>query len=552
MDELNEILNELSQDRSQMSAADLRASATRLRKAALAALRESHDADTRARAREAREFADSLDDEANLVAADENRPVVEASDDSPEDTPDEDDADDDDEPSDQAAPQGSPAPVVHTEVELASVVDIQTRRPLTPDLIYAVDNSAGVLQGKAFNSWGDFGMALVDRAKGIRADTDERFEVGRIIGQYPEDRQLTMDPFHNLRILDTLNQYGGSVEEITAALCAPFTPYYNLACLNTTRRPVAGSLPGFSAPRGGATIYPSPSLADVAGSAGIWTRDDDANPSAVKNACATITCAESEEFVMYGVYWCLTVKNMLALTFPELLAAYMNRGMANFARIAETQLLDLMGTAASTINVTPTLGYGATLRVATQILHYLTLYRELQRWDDVPMVGWAPRWLLRAFQIDLSRRRRDGTWEMATEAQVNAAFAAAGVSMTWYLDDPVWGTPPPAALATNGNESIGLLGDLSPLPTEADILIAPAGKFAMIDRAQLSIGVTGNNWYRDNVSNSKNEVTYFWENYEGIVDTTSCDAHILHFEGLCYNGAQIADAALQCSGEAAA
>lgn len=552
---------EVPEDRSQMSAGELRTLALNIRKAALAALRAGADADEVAAQRQ---LAAAIDVEASDQAEIEAAEAAEAASDTGADDDDEagddeggDDADGDTEAS--TTPGGlAVVEAVQAGTDIDTLADSTPGRgePIRPDMILAVDNTnSAVRDGQPYASWGDFGMQLIERARTIAPTTHERIEVGRILPKYPAAKWLReKDPFHNLRVFNTLSQYDydSTDDEVRAALCAPFTPYYNLACMNTTRRPVAASLPGFPAPRGGVTIYPSPSLSDVDGSAGIWTRDDDADDEATKNACATITCATSEEFAMYGVYWCITVKNMLALTFPELVAAYMNRGAANFARVGEIQLLDAMGSGVSTIN-TVALGYSAATRVATQVLQYLALYREQQRWDDVPMHGWAPRWLLAALQIDLARRNtRGGAWRLSSEAEVNAVFRDAGINMTWYLDDPVWGTPVPASLATGGNPSIGLLGTLAELPDEVDILVAPEGKYAMIDRAQLSIGVTGNNWYRDNASNARNELTYFFENYEGVVDTTSCDAHILHFEDLCYTGREIEAVEIDCDGTLAA
>ena len=89
---------------------------------------------------------------------------------------------------------------------------------------------------------------------------------------------------------------------------------------------------------------------------------------------------------------------------------------------------------------------------------------------------------------------------------------------------------------------------MTALPSEATVLIAPRGKYALMDGGQLDIGVTGNNIYRDNVSNSRNEFTFFFENFEGVVDTTSCPARRLVFPSLCYNGAQIADVTINCLG----
>lgn len=542
------------EDRSALTSAELRSLVRELRAYARAQLAERGD-DFRDNARRASTLAaeifgeaTALDEDAALAAdmsedGDPVEPEVE-----PE-TPEGDDGEDGGDAATPTEPAAAPAAELATvgapaPVGTATGATTAPASGLTPDIILARDGVAGLSAGDSFEDWDQVAHALHDRATRINPSTNEKFEVGVIEGNYPLERQLGADPIANMRLLENL----GFDQEITAALCAPLTPYYGLACENTLRRPVAASLPGFQAPRGGVTTMSSPSLSDVS-QAGIWTHEDDDDPEAVK-PCDVIECGTPEDFLMYAVYWCLTIKNWTALTYPELVAAFLNRGLASRARLAERQLLDAMGAGVATINA-QTLGYGATVSVTTQILNYLTLRRELERWDDEPMNGWSHRWLLNAMRIDQSRRRRDGAWELASEAQINALFVSEGVNMTWTLETGSWGTPPPD-LTFAGNPSAGLLGTLSPLPSEADILLAPIGKYAMIDRAALQIGVTGNNYYRDTTELKKNQFTFFVENYEGVVDTMSCPAHILHFEGLCYNGAQIADVALDCAGEEAA
>ena len=90
------------------------------------------------------------------------------------------------------------------------------------------------------------------------------------------------------------------------------------------RRPVRGSLAAYKPDaRGAVTIYPSPSLSDITDQSpngvGLWTNDDDislqgTDPSS--KICATIACATPTLYRLYGVWRCLTVQNLLAMTFP--------------------------------------------------------------------------------------------------------------------------------------------------------------------------------------------------------------------------------------------
>lgn len=390
--------------------------------------------------------------------------------------------------------------------------------------------------GESFDDWADLAEALMGFARTVRGNSDQRFNVAQAEGNFTPAMRLSEKPVDNLKLFD---EPWKAAEELTAALCAPLPPVYDLACMNATNRPVKASLPNYAAPRGGVQIYPSPSLEDITTGYGIWDRFMDANPSATKDACATIKCATPTSYYIYGIYRCLTVKNLLAMTFPELVEAYLNRLAALQARRAETTLLEAMATETTTISA-HTLGYNATTSIATNILNYLALYREQQRWDDQEFDAWLPRWIVPALQADLMRRKRTdgGTNGVPSEGEVRAVFQSAGVTPHFFRDTPSWATPIPKL------QTSGVLGWF---PRNLEMLVAPRGKFALMDRGELNIGVTGN-VMRDNTSLSKNEFTFFFENFEGIVNTTSCPAHVIQFNNLCFNGAQIADLVINCEG----
>jgi len=425
---------------------------------------------------------------------------------------------------------------VRTGMGVTAKPEQEASQRITPAHLKARDGLKGIRAGESFASWTQLAEAVIEKASSIRSNSSEKFEVAAIPGNFGPGRILTEDPVWNLRLFEQ--------DEIMASMCAPLQPIYDLSCANTDRRPVANSLPGFQAPRGGVTIYPSPSLSDITDQApagyGIWTQDDDNDPEAAKE-CAVIECATPEEYRIYGVWRCLTVKNLLAITYPELVEAYLNRLAAAHARVAEVQLLEAMANGAVTVTA-PALGYNATTSVTSTVLNYLALYQETERWD-LPglMEAWMPRWVLHAMKMDIVRRRRTdgGMMSVPSDAQIAAMFREVGVNVHFFIDTPSWATPIPA---------IETAGALNPLPNQVEILVAPPGKFALMDRGELSIGVTGNNIYRDNASNRKNEFTFFFENFEGIVDTNSCPAHILEIPELCYNGVQIDDVVINCDG----
>jgi hypothetical protein len=375
----------------------------------------------------------------------------------------------------------------------------------------ASDETPGMKAGSQFESWTQIAEALQEVAQHVTMGSDKKHVVARAPGRFADVAKMGDNALMNLEMFEP---------EIMAALCAPLTPLYDLACESSTRRPVKNSLPVFQSPRrGGFSVYPSPTLSDITTGYGQWTAEDDANAEAVKEACQTIECATPTDYLIYGVYRCITIKNLLQMTFPELVNAYLNKLAASQARLAETLMLEAMGTGTVSIDAL-TLGYNASTTITSQLLNYLALYREVERWDDQTFDAWLPRWIVKAMQADQVRRRRtDGGFNLVpSEGQIAQQFRDVGA------------------------------GVLNQFPRNLEILVAPRGKFAAMDRGELNIGVAPGNLYRDNVSNSRNEFTLFFENFEGVINTTSCPAHTIQINNLCYNGVQVDDVIVGCEG----
>ena len=433
----------------------------------------------------------------------------------------------------EAAETDKPVPTTFGTPATPPVTPAETR-PIVrtaPEYLFAVSGVQGKNPGDAFDSWAEVAAASARRGASLNPSSTERFEVARIRGSYSPEFVLGDDVL--------LNAAKFEQNELTAAFCPPATPAYNLACANVLRRPVFGSMPAYQAPRGRVSIMPSPALSDITTGYGQWTSSDDADVDALKDACQTITCGSPTEYEMYGVYRCLTVKNMMAMTYPELVEAYLNRLGAAHARLAEELLLNAMATAATSVDA-PALGYGGSVSITTSIMNYLALYQETQRWDVPSIKGWLPRWVLWAMKMDIVRRRRDdGKINVPSDAEIETMFSNVGVDVTWFIDRPTWAVAVPGIATANV---------LNLLPATVQILLAPADKFAVIDRGELAVGVTGNNIYRDNDSNRRNQFTFFFENFEGVVSTTSCPAHLLDIPA-CWNGVQIDDIAIACQGQ---
>jgi len=425
-----------------------------------------------------------------------------------------------------------------TGASVALKEDTESGR-FTPDKLLARGGVSGMAPGAGFSSWGELAETLVDIGKNITPSSTQKFEVAFVPGNFDDSHTLGDSFTQNLRKFEP---------EVMAEMCAPAEPQYDLDCWNTDRRPVRGSLAAYKPDaRGAVTIYPSPSLSDITNQSplgvGIWDNDDDisiAGTDPSSKDCAVIECAEPTLYRLYGVWRCLTVQNLLAMTFPELVEAYLNRLAASHARLAETQLLEAMGTAATPVTQSD-LGYGSSVSITSSVMNMLALHQEQERWDLGEMDAWLPRWVRTAMKMDIVRRRNTSgsAIDVPADSVIDRMFMDAGVSPHFFIDTPSWATAVPA---------VQTAGVLNLLPSSVEMVVAPRGKFAVMDRGELSIGVTGNNLYRDNSSNASNQFTFFFENFEGLVDTNSCPAYLLTIEDLCHNGIQIADEVITCEG----
>lgn len=484
---------------------------------ALASTKEAEDAAAEAKALAAQEAVEHAAAEAKALAEQEEEVVEE-------------------EVVEEETKASAPPVVTSTSVETETET-VEKAKPSGSGWFATPDgaNAIAVESGYEFQTMTELAEAIRRRADSIQSGSDVKHVIAQQRGNFSENQDLTDDVVFNLQKLQ-------NDEEITAAMCAPLTPLYDLACLNTMRRPVANGLPQFrlSPDRGGFTVYPSPSLSDITTGYGQWTSSDDFDENALKT-CQEITCSTSVEYEIYGVYRCLTVKHLVQMTFPEIVEAYLNRLGAAWARYAETLLLEAMGNGTDTIAAAD-LGYGGTTTILSTILGYLGLYQEVERWDNGIMDAWMPRWVLYAIKTDLMRRRRtDGGVNMVpSDEQVNALFRDAGVEPHWFMDRPSWATPVPG---------VAVSGVLNFFPRSVEILVHPRGKFALMDRGNLNIGVTGNNQYRVDDDLLRNQFRFFFESFEGVINTNTCPAHTIQIDTTCWSGVQIDDVVLGCAGE---
>ena len=335
------------------------------------------------------------------------------------------------------------------------------------------------------------------------AGTGERFAVVSVKAEYPEFAQL--ETGFNPSLYD----------EAIVAACAPLQPYYGVGVFSSEARPVFDSLPKFQAPRGGVTIYPSPRFSDSTLFAadtgfGQWTQTDDNNAAAEKNDCYELVCDSPVDYKVYGVYRCMNVRNMDAITFPELVAAHVNQLGARFARYADKLVLDAMVAQADAV-VHASATYGATRTILSRFDQIAAYYRENERFTDGVILDiWLPRWIRNALREDIIRANNDsGVPEVIVDTMVDAMFADLGLVPHFTYDNPT---------VAGDLSTVSGTGLVPGWPNDAWYILSAVGNLALLDLGTIDIGVNPNGTYRDTALNKKNQFQMFMESFEGLVN----------------------------------
>ena len=332
-------------------------------------------------------------------------------------------------------------------------------------------------------------------------------------------RLLGDDVLGNTKKIDALvaaakqGGIGGGEEEAFAlvasgGICAPVTPYYQLANVSTVERPVRDALVGFIADRGGINFAPPPVISDITDAVGIITADQDAaGGSAGTKTCQTVICPDFEIVTVDSIFHCVTAGNLGARAFPEQIAQFNALVLAQHARVAETNLLNAIkaGSTAVTANGQGAANDGATATLLNDILVAAAGYRSRNRMTQgARLQAILPAWTADLLVGDLvaSQFQRFQYNQQGVTDLLNSF----GVSVSWTLDGPSDGIA-----QVFGAQSPGAV---DPYPTAIQWALFAPGSWLFVDSGVLELGIV-----RDSVLNATNSYQIFgesWENAAGI------------------------------------
>lgn len=456
----------------------------------------------------------------------------------------------DDEDDDEGDPEPAPAdePVADADAEKPELVtaavaeaELKRRSPKFARAAAATPRPAsaqrrflarGDLPGHSAGealTYADALQAIITKNEAL-AGAEGKFSVVRVNAEYPEDRRL--DRANPEQVQERIKN-AASPEAITAAggLCAPVTPYYDLMICAVEDRPVRDSLVGFQATRGGITLAPPPTLANVTTAVTRLTEtQDQAGGTSATKGCQTVACPSFVETDVAIIARCLRFGNLGSRAWPEQVDAWLQLTAAYHARVAETALLD--GIAAASTAVTGAAVGGAISTLLGQILQAAAGMRSRQRMRaDQTLRVILPAWTADMLVADLTRSAF-GRFEL-NQAGVQALLGTYRINVTWTLDG-----------ATGAGQVFGAqgAGALIGFPDTVRWYLFPEGAFLFLDGGTLDLGVV-----RDSTLNSTNDYQLFMETFENVA-YAGCES-LQVTSDVCASGQTIAPATLStCSG----
>lgn len=368
----------------------------------------------------------------------------------------------------------------------------------------------------ALESRTDIAKAIIDTQKQFGRMTvagSEKVVVASVEPDYSDDRVLGMDQEKNDALIAAAieedKEKAKDAPAITASgISVPATPYYDQASISTADRPVRDALTQFLVPRGAVTFVPPNSIDAYTDAIGLWTAENAANgPDSYSPANKPVLVVPTEEATTVeidAVTMILQFDNFNARTFPERVAADLEKAQAAHARYAESKLLTEIADG-SNHNATA----GQQLGALRDLLYTTGVaavgYRHRHRMADNAVLDLLlPSWALAAAREDLSRGLSYYADSYATaDSVIERYFSTRNLRVSTYKDTP----------STGGSQLITNQGDsaLEDYPDTVQWGLWHPGAWLFLDGGNLDLGVV-----RDSTLNATNEYQMFVETFEEV------------------------------------
>lgn len=385
------------------------------------------------------------------------------------------------------------------------------RRPLDQDskvapvAITAGADIPGVTAGSKFEGMTDVADAMSTRIHSLRrvnGGDGEQHIVASLQSTYPEDRVLGPEREVNTAKIDGV--VGPKALAASGGFAAPLEASYDLYSFGESdARPVRDALPRFQAERGGIRYLVSPVLSSYANAVGVWTNAMDIQAASNngtgtdlhKNVLVVGSATEQQAFTD-AITLQLQFGNLLTRAFPEIIARHNELALVQHARVAELNLLSKINAASTQITAAKQVGVARDLLV--QLKKAVAAYRSRHRLDlNAQLRAIMPAWVRDAMAADLVLQMPGDDAIGTTPADIDRYLGTANVTITWSLDQNVFGAQ--------------AAGALSEFPGSFTWFLFSEGAFVFLDGGTLDIGIV-----RDSGLVGTNDYRMFTETFEGL------------------------------------
>ncbi len=219
--------------------------------------------------------------------------------------------------------------------------------------------------------------------------------------------------------------------------------------------------------------------------------------------CMHVVCPSAVEILVAALSRCVEFDNFGARAYPEQVQAWLTIALSQWARRAETALLDRMKS--SSTQVTAGAVNGASRQLVAQVVKAAAYFRNRNRMDrDVMLHVWFPAWTIDLAIADLVLGSGYEV-EFFTQARTlfETALRQANVNVSWYMDSATGN----GQLINSGTRQAA--GALTAFPTTCVWYLAAEGSWLFLDGGELDLGLV-----RDSTLNQSNNYRIFGETWE--------------------------------------
>lgn len=268
-------------------------------------------------------------------------------------------------------------------------------------------------------------------------------------------------------------------------ICAPWQADLTHPILGSRQRPIRDALPRFQGGRGvgstGAVRFsPTATIADMAGSVGVWTYETDVDPGVNEKSCLVLECEDELSATVDAVTACLQIGNFAARFSGDYWRSRLDLLMVAHDRLAEQTLYAQMRASASLRTYT---GTGSIYSVLSAISKADAGIRSRLRLDNrARMNVILPFWVRNALRDDINRQRlgaapADQYGNGVGDRVIDEFFRARNINPVYSLDLDTFSAP-----------ASGTAALLDYPGGDAELLVYPEGAYFMLDGGTLDLG----------------------------------------------------------------